>query len=280
VERLPSPRPESAGTATAEPVKVAVVGRPNVGKSTLVNNLLGEERQLVDEMPGTTRDAIDTPFTWRGIPHLLIDTAGIRKKAKVTVALEKIAVIKALQSLERCDVALLMLDASEGVGVQDAQIGRYILEKEKGVVILMNKWDLMRGKGRSSRKTLEQVYDHLPHLRFAPIVPISALTGHNVVNALRWIQRVEEACRMRVSTGELNRLLEEAVKAHPPPSEGARLRKFNYITQIKDAPPTFLVFGNSSRKPETSYERYLINQIRNRFGFKGAPLRLVFRKKN
>jgi GTP-binding protein len=280
VERLPSMGPESAETATEEPIRVAVVGRPNVGKSTLVNNLLGEERQLVDEMPGTTRDAIDTPFTWRGTPFLLIDTAGIRKKAKVTVALEKISVIKALQSLERCDVALLMLDASEGVGVQDAQIGRYILEKEKGVVVLMNKWDLMRGKGRSSRKTLEGVRDHLPHLRFAPVVPISALTGHNVVNALRWIQRVEEACRMRVPTGELNRLLEEAVNAHPPPSEGARLRKLNYITQIKGSPPTFLVFGNSSRKPETSYQRYLINQIRDRFGFKGTPLRLVFKKKN
>jgi len=280
VERLPSLGTESAVTATAEPIKVALIGRPNVGKSTLVNSLLGEERQLVDEMPGTTRDAIDTPFTWRGTPYLLIDTAGIRKKARVTVALEKIAVIKALQSLERCDVALLMLDASEGVGVQDAQIGRYILEKEKGVVILMNKWDLMRGKGRSSRKTLLRVHDHLPHLRFAPIVPISALTGHNVVNALRWIQRVEEACRMRVPTGQLNRLLEEAVNAHPPPSEGGRLKKLNYITQIKGAPPTFLVFSNSSRKPEASYQRYLINQIRNRFGFKGAPLRLVFRKKN
>jgi GTP-binding protein len=251
-----------------------------VGKSTLVNNLLGEERQLVDAMPGTTRDAIDTPFVWRGVPHLLIDTAGIRKKAKVTVALEKISVVKALQSLDRCDVAVLMLDASEGVGVQDAQIGRYILEKEKGVVILMNKWDLMRGKGRRSRDTLEQVYDHMPHLRFAPIVPISALTGYNVVNALQWVQRVVDACRMRVPTGPLNRLLEEAVKAHPPPSEGARLRKLNYITQIKGTPPIFLVFSNSSRKPEVSYQRYLINQIRKRFGFKGAPLRLVFRKKN
>jgi GTP-binding protein len=281
VERLPGPGPERAEAETeGEPIKVAVVGRPNVGKSTLINHLLGEERQLVDEMPGTTRDAIDTPFTWRGTPFLLIDTAGIRKKAKVTVSVEKISVIKALQSLERCDVAVLMLDASEGVGVQDAQIGRYILEKDKAVVVLMNKWDLMKGKGRGSRESLERVRDHLPHLRFAPVVPISALTGHNVVNALKWIQRVEQACRMRVPTPELNRLLEEAVKAHPPPSEGARLRKLNYITQIKGAPPTFLVFGNSSRKPETSYQRYLINQIRSRFGFKGTPLRLVFKKKN
>lgn len=281
VERLPSVGPdEDSGTETAQPIKIAVVGRPNVGKSTLVNRLVGEERQLVDEMPGTTRDAIDTPFAWRGTPYLLIDTAGIRKKGRVTGSLEKIAVIKALQSLERCDVALLMLDASEGVGVQDAQIGRYIVENEKGVVILMNKWDLMRGKGQSSRKTLEGVRDALPHLRFAPIVPISALTGYNVVDALRWIQRVEEACRLRVPTGPLNRLLEDAVKAHPPPSEGARLRKLQYITQIKGMPPTFLVFGNSSRRPEASYERYLTNQIRSRFGFKGAPVRLVFRKKN
>jgi GTP-binding protein len=280
VERLPGRVPEGPETSELEPVKVAVVGRPNVGKSTFVNSLLGEERQLVDEMPGTTRDAIDTPFTWRGTPYLLIDTAGIRKRAKVTVALEKIAVIKALQSLERCDVAALMLDASEEVSVQDAQVGRYVVEKERGVVILLNKWDLMRGKRRSARRTLEQVYDHLPHLRFAPVVPVSALTGHNMDHALARIQRVDAACRMRVPTRELNRLLEEAVKAHPPPSEGSRLRKLNYITQVKGSPPTFLVFGNSSRKPEASYQRYLIHRIRSRFGFEGAPLRLVFRKKS
>ncbi len=280
VERLPPSEPLELDTEEAEPIKVAVVGRPNVGKSTLVNSLLGEDRQIVDETPGTTRDAIDTPFTWRGTPFLLIDTAGIRKKAKVTKALEKIAVIKALQSLERCDVALLMLDAGEGAGVQDAQIGRYVLEKEKNVVLLLNKWDLMRGKGRSSRKTFEGVRDHLPHLRFAPIVPISARTGYNMVSAMERIQQVEAASRMRVPTGELNRLLEEAVKAHPPPSEGSRLRKLNYITQVKGAPPTFVVFGNLSRAPETSYQRYLVNQLRNRFGFEGVPLRLVFRKKS
>jgi GTP-binding protein len=256
-----------------------VVGRPNVGKSTLVNTLLGEEKQVVDEKPGTTRDAIDSPFTWRGLPFLLIDTAGIRKKAKVTVALEKIAVVKALQSLERCDVALLILDAGDGIGDQDAQIGRTILEKGKGVVILMNKWDLLKGRGMSSRKVLDGVRDHLPHLRFAPVVPISALTGYNVVNALRWIQRVEKSSRMRVPTGPLNRLLEDAVKAHHPPSDGTRLRKLNYITQVSEGPPTFLIFSNTSRKVEASYQRYLLNRIRDRFGFKGVPLRLVFRKK-
>jgi GTP-binding protein len=279
VDRLPSPEEGSREVPTGEPIRVAVLGRPNVGKSTLVNSLLGEERQVVDEKPGTTRDAIDTPFTWRGTPFLLIDTAGIRKKAKVTAVLEKIAVIKALQSLERCDVALLMLDAGEGIGDQDAQIGRTILEKGKGVVILMNKWDLLKGRGKSSRKVLDGVRDQLPHLRFAPVVPISALTGYNVVNALRWIQRVERSSRMRVPTGPLNRLLEDAVKAHSPPSDGTRLRKLNYITQVKEAPPTFLIFGNTSRKVEASYQRYLMNRIRDRFGFKGVPLRLVFKKK-
>jgi GTP-binding protein len=279
VARLPSRVEDVREGSTVEPIKVAVVGRPNVGKSTLVNTLLGEEKQLVDARPGTTRDAIDTPFVWRGTAFLLIDTAGIRKKAKVRVALEKIAVVKALQSLERCDVALLMLDATEGISDQDAQIGRYVLEKGKGVVILMNKWDLLKARGRSARKILEGVRHGLPHLRFAPIVPVSALTRYNVVNALRWIRRVEEACRTRVPTGQLNRLLEEAVKAHPPPSEGAQLRKLNYITQVKEAPPTFLIFTNTARKVETSYQRYLVNQIRNRFGFKGAPVHLVFRKK-
>lgn len=279
VERLPGPGEGGLPTATAEPAKVAVVGRPNVGKSTLVNRLLGEERQLVDERPGTTRDAIDLPFAWRGTPYLLIDTAGIRKKAKVTVPLEKIAVIKALQSVDRCDVALLMLDAGEGVGVQDAQIGRRIIEKGKGIVLVVNKWDLLAGRDRSPRKILQGVRDPMPHLGFAPIVPISALTGHNVVHALRWMERVKKACRMRVPTGPLNRLLEEAVKAHPPPSEGARLRKLNYITQIAEGPPTFLVFSNISRKVDASYERYLIHRIRDRFGFQGVPLRLVFRKK-
>jgi GTP-binding protein len=280
VERLPGPSAEIPAALTAEPIRVAVVGRPNVGKSTFVNALLGEDKQLVDEVPGTTRDAIDTPFAWRGTPFLLIDTAGIRKRAKVTLPLEKIAVIKALQGLDRCDVALLMLDAGDGVSDQDAQIGRYILEKEKSVILLMNKWDLVRGKGRSARKTLDLVRDQLPHLRFAPVVPISALTGYNVVQALNWVRRVDEASTMRVPTGPLNRLLEEAVTANPPPSEGARLRRLQYITQIKGRPPTFLVFGNSDRKPDPSYQRYLTNQIRKRFGFPGVPIRLVFRRKS
>jgi GTPase len=279
VERLPRREEERCEGPGEEPIKIAVVGRPNVGKSTLVNSLLGEERLLVDERPGTTRDAIDTPFTWENRAYLLIDTAGIRKKAKVTVPLEKLAVIKALQSLDRCDVALLMLDASEEAGVQDAQIGRYVLEKGKSAVILLNKWDLLKGRGRDTRQVIEGVRHHLPHLGFVPIVPISALTGYNLVKTMGWIQRVEEASRFRVSTGPLNRLLEEAVRAHPPPSEGAQVTRLHYITQVNEAPPTFLVFSNTSRKVVTSYQRYLINQIRNRFGFKGVPIRLVFRKK-
>ncbi len=261
------------------PTKVAVVGRPNVGKSTLVNTLLGDDRQLVDERPGTTRDAVDAPFQKAGNKFLLIDTAGIRRKGRVKEAIEKFAVIKALQSLDRCDVAVLLLDADEGVTDQDAHIGGYVLEKGRGLVILMNKWDLVKRDVPRPLERLEQVRYRLPYLEFAPVVPVSARTGYNVDKALQSILDVEKAFRTVVPTGPLNRMLEEAVKGHPLPSVGARVRKLNYITQIKSGPPTFLLFTNSSGAVHFSYQRYLIRQIRKRFGFEGVPIRLVFRRK-
>jgi len=197
--------------------KVAVVGRPNVGKSTLVNTLLGEDRQLVDERPGTTRDAVDAPFQKAGNRFLLIDTAGIRRKGRVKEAVEKFAVIKALQSLDRCDVAVLLLDAAEGVTDQDAHIGGYVLEKGRGLVILMNKWDLVKRDVPQPLERLKQVQYRLPYLEFAPVVPVSARTGYNVDKALQSIMRVEKAFRTEVPTGPLNRMLEEAVKGHPYP---------------------------------------------------------------
>jgi len=259
-------------------VKVAVLGRPNVGKSTLVNTLLGEERQLVDAMPGTTRDAVDTSLTRNGKDFVLIDTAGIRRKGKVRVAVEKFAVIKALQSLDRCDVALLLVDAEEGVTDQDAHIGGYVLDKGRGIVVLVNKWDLVKDSVRWNEAFVRRVRDGLPHLGFVPILPISARTGYNVKKALQVASRVASDLHTQVPTGALNRLLEEAVKKHPPPSEGTRLRKLKYITQIKKRPPTFLLFTNISREVHFSYQRFLIRQIRSRFGFEGVPIRLVFRK--
>jgi GTP-binding protein len=279
VEALPEREQGLADEEEARPIGVAVVGRPNVGKSTLVNALLGEERQLVDERPGTTRDAVDTPFTWDGKRFLLIDTAGIRRRARVRAAVEKFSVIKALQSLDRCDVGLLMTDATEGITDQDARIGNYILEKGRGVVILVNKWDLLGLGGREAARKLQGMRDKLPHLGFAPVVPVSALTGYNVSKVLGWVHRVERASRLHVPTGPLNRLLGEAVKAHAPPSHGTRIRRLQYITQIKERPPTFLVFSNISGEVPMSYQRFLIHRIRGRFGFKGVPIRLVFRRK-
>jgi len=260
-------------------IPVAVVGRPNTGKSTLVNTLLGEERQLVDELPGTTRDAVDTPFQWKGEHFLLIDTAGIRRKGKVKAVVEKFAVIKALRTLERCDIALLMLDAVEGVTDQDAHIGGYILEKGKAAIVLVNKWDLVKGQIRRPENYIKRIRHQLPYLQFVPIIPISARYGTNIHQVLKKIRQVEKAYRKQIPTGPLNRLLEEAVENHPPPSEGARIRKINYITQIKQGPPTFLLFTNTAKEVHFSYQRYLISRIRERFGFEGVPIRIWFRRK-
>ena len=280
VELLPNPEDWPLETVEDEScIKVAVVGRPNVGKSTLINRLLGEERHLVDDVPGTTRDAVDSPFRWSGKEFSLIDTAGIRRKGKVKVVVEKFAVVKALKSLDRADVAMLLLDAEEGVTDQDAHIGGYILEKGRGLVVLVNKWDLVKSRERSQGAFIEGIRRGLPHLQFAPVLPVSAKSGFNVTRAMRELNRVEGFYRMQVPTGPLNRLLEEAVRKHAPPSDGARIRKLNYITQIKTAPPMFLIFCNTSGTVHFSYQRYLIGQIRERFGFDGVPIRLVFRRK-
>lgn len=279
IERLPSSDQGLEVEAGEGPaVRVAVVGRPNVGKSTFVNALLGEERLLVDEEPGTTRDAVDTPLVWRGRRYVLVDTAGIRRKGKVRSDLEKFAVGKALQGLERCDVALLMLDAQDGVTDQDAHIGGYILERGRAVVVLANKWDLIQGGAREAKKRLEGIRSALVHLSFAPVLAVSARTGLNLVKVFPLIDRVERAFRTRVATGPLNRLLAEAVRAHPPPAEESRVRRLSYITQIQEGPPTFLLFSNLAGDVHFSYQRYLVNKIRERFGFEGCPIRLIFRK--
>lgn len=280
VENLPPADQElTAEKDSEQAVRVAVVGRPNVGKSTFVNALLGEERVLVDEEPGTTRDAVDTALVWKGRRYVLVDTAGIRRKGKVRSDLEKFAVGKALQGLDRCDVALLMLDAREGVTDQDAHIGGYILERGRAVVVLANKWDLVPPGPREAKRRLEQIRSALVHLPFAPVLAISARTGLNLVKVFPTIDRVERAFRTRVPTGPLNRLLAEAVRSHPPPAEGTRPRRLFYMTQIQEGPPTFLIFSNLAGEVHFSYQRYLINRLRERFGFEGAPIRLVFRKK-
>jgi len=284
LDHLDSILPHTDGPADSaapgdSPTRIAVVGRPNVGKSTLVNTLLGEERQIVDAEPGTTRDAVDSFLRRGGRDFVLMDTAGIRRRGRVRVAVEKFSVIKALESLDRCEVAMLLLDASQGVTDQDAHIGGYIVDRGRGVVVLLNKWDLVGGGKRKVSEVTRAVRDRLGHLQFAPILPLSATRGTNVDQALAAAVRVREAFYAEAPTGPLNRVLEEAVREHPPPAEGGKARKFYYITQVRRGPPTFLLFTNFSGEIHFSYQRYLLNRLRARFGFEGAPIRLMFRQR-
>ncbi len=276
--------PESVQTpgeaAARDTIKVAIVGRPNVGKSTLLNAILGEERHLVHETPGTTRDAVDALLSTSNRDYLFIDTAGIRRRGKLRAVVEKYSVIKALQGIDRCDVTLLMLDAKEGVTGQDAHIGGYILDRGKGAVILLNKWDLVAERQRRNpKKYIELVQERLHHLSFAPIVRVSALTGYGLKGILPVVDRVACEYRKRVPTHELNRFFEETVAAHPPSGSLDRQIRFYYVTQVSVGPPTFVFFTNTGAKVHFSYQRYLVNQLRARFGYEGTPIRLLFRKK-
>jgi len=271
----PSKDIEEDGQAT----RVAVVGRPNVGKSSLINRLLGYKRVIVDEAPGTTRDPIDTLFERDGKKYLLIDTAGIRRKNRISLRLEKYSIVQVFRTIDRCDVALLLLDSGEGVTDQDARIGGFIQEKGKGCILLVNKWDLVKKDTQTMVEFKKKVYEDLKYLSYAPIVFISALTGQRVPKILDSVDRVVEEERKRIPTSQINRHLERWVESSPPPLYRSRPVKLNYMTQVSVAPPTFLIYTNFPDGIHFSYERYLINQIREAFGFEGVPIRLRFRKK-
>jgi GTP-binding protein len=272
---LPAESPQEEGKA----IRVAIVGRPNVGKSSLVNRILGYKRLIVSEVPGTTRDSIDTPIQYFGERYLLIDTAGIRKKTRVSLRVERYSMVEALKSIERCDIGILILDATQGVTEQDARIGGYLYEQGKGTIIVVNKWDLIEKDTSSMKKYTEEFRYHLRYLDFAPILFISALTGHRVSEALKLAQQVSHAYRKRLSTSELNRVLKETTDKHPLPFYRKRPLKLYYMTQVSTAPPSFVIFTNHPEAIHFSYERYLINQLRERFGFTGVPLRLIFRER-
>ncbi len=282
VARLP-PDEASADQAPAEaapPLRLAVIGRPNVGKSSLVNRILGYERVIVNEVPGTTRDPIDTPFLWNGRPMVIVDTAGIRRRARVETKLEKVSVVAALRALERCDVAALVLDAPDGLTEQDQRLGSYAAESGRGVVIVVNKWDRMPHGRPALRAFAEGVRATLPHLAFAPIVFVSATTGHGVHRVLRAVERVAEAQSRRVPTGQLNRVLAEAVERKEPPFFRNRRLKLFYGAQLGVCPPTFAIVTSAPEGVPESYRRYLVNRLREAFGFEGAPLRVVFRERS
>ena len=276
VETLPQVEEESVDP---EETRIAVVGRPNVGKSTLVNSLLGYQRVMVDDKPGTTRDAIDTPFSLYGKRYRLIDTAGIRRKGRVRQELEKYTVIMALKSLQRCDVALVLFDASEGVTAQDAHIAGYALDRGRGCILVVNKYDLARREGKKIADLHEGVRWGIKHLAYAPVVVASARTGEAVDTLLPLIDEVAAEFWKRVPTPALNRLLKDLQQDHGAPQVRGRPLRFYYIRQVSAGPPTFAIVANEPRSVHFSYQRYIVNRIRDTFGFRGVPVRLVFEER-
>ena len=260
-------------------IKVAVIGRPNVGKSSLINRFLGYKRVLVDEVPGTTRDAIDTFFEKDAKRYVLIDTAGIRRKSRISLRLEKYTIVEALRTIDRSDVALLLLDSREGVTDQDARIGGFIHDKGKGCILVVNKWDLVEKDSQTMIQYEREVRENLKYLSYTPILFISALTGQRVRKVLDVVDHVSEQTKKRISTSPLNKYFGKWVEKFPPPLYKGRSVKLNYITQVSTAPPTFVIYANFPNGIHFSYERYLLNQMRETFSFEGVPVRLRFRKK-
>lgn len=258
-------------------IRVAIVGRPNVGKSTLTNRILGAPRVIVDAIPGTTRDAIDSPFEHAGQRYVLIDTAGIRRKGRTREKLEKISVIKALQSIDRSHVAVLLTDAGEGITDQDLHIAGYVQERSRACVIGINKWDAIDTDPRRTKLFMEGVQERFKFLPFAPILTISALTGKRVARVIPTVFEVFQQYNQRITTGHVNRALEQALERHEPPQVAGRPLKFYYATQTSVRPPTFVLFCNRPESIHFSYERYLTNQFREAFGLTKTPIRLVFR---
>ena len=269
-----------AAEADTSPAAIAFVGRPNVGKSSLLNALLGEDRAIVSDVPGTTRDAIDTRLAWGRSEVILIDTAGIRRRGKVASgpAAERYSTLRALSALSRADVAVLVIDAVEGLTSQDAHVAGYAVEEGKGLVVAVNKWDLVADKtDRTFDQYTEWIRNEVPFLDFAPIVSISAKTGQRVGRVLELAVDIWAERRRRISTGELNRVLMAATERTPPPPVRGRRPKLFYATQAAIAPPTFVFFASDASLVHFSYRRYLENRLRETFGFDGTPIRLVFR---
>jgi GTP-binding protein len=275
VDALPAVEDEDEPDA----LKIALVGRPNVGKSSLLNRLLGQERAIVSTIPGTTRDATDTYLTFEGQSVLLIDTAGIRRRGRVERGIEKYSVLRAMKAIARADVVLLLLDAQDLVTAQDAHVAGYILEEMRSIIVVVNKWDLIEKDTYTMEAYTKQVRSDLRFLDYVPVLYISALTGQRVHKVLPLAFQVYEERLARLPTGELNRLVEDATIRHSPPHKAGKRLKFLYATQASVDPPTFVFFVNDTRLVHFSYKRYLENQIRRKYGYVGTPLKLVFRSR-
>ena len=271
--------PETEKEDEEETIKVAIIGKPNVGKSSLVNQILGENRVIVSDIAGTTRDAIDSNFENEFGKYVFIDTAGIRRKSKVDEQIEKYSVMRSLLAVERADVCLLMIDANEGVTEQDKKIAGEAHEAGKASIIAINKWDAYEKDEHSMEKYKKQVYSELAYLSYAPIIFISAKTGQRVNKLFELINQVANQNALRVSTAVLNQVLNEAIAIVQPPTDKGKRLKIYYMTQASTKPPTFVVFVNDKKLFHFSYERYLVNQIRKEFTLTGTPVRIMVREK-
>jgi GTP-binding protein len=265
--------------AEDDAIKIAILGRPNVGKSSLINRLLGEERVIVSDVPGTTRDAIDTRIEYEELELVLIDTAGIRRRGKIKPGVEKHSFLRTIKAVNRADVCLLLLDAGELVTTQDAHIASYILEEAKSVVVIVNKWDTVVKDTHTINEFSQTIRDSLKFLDYVPVLFISAKTGQRVNKVLPTALQVHAERLRRIPTSDVNRLLRDAVAAHPPKGTHRHRLKFFYATQAGVDPPTFVFFVNDSALVHFTYQRYLENRLREHYGFVGTPLRLIFRNR-
>lgn len=261
-------------------IKVALIGRPNVGKSSIFNALVGEERSIVSDIAGTTRDAIDTPVVRNGQKYLFIDTAGMRRKAKVDEPIEKYSVMRSLRAVDRSDVVLMVFDAVEGVTEQDKRIVGYAHEAGKAVILVVNKWELYEKDSSSTLRYTETLRKELVFLQYAPVMFVSAVTKQRIHRLPEVISYVAEQNAMRISTSILNQVIEDAIAINPPPTEKGKRLKILYVTQVKIKPPTFVIFVNEPEIMHFSYQRYLENKLRESFGFEGTPIQMIIRGKN
>ncbi len=260
-------------------VHVAIIGKPNSGKSSLLNSFIGEERAIVSEVPGTTRDALDTPVEYDGKSFVFIDTAGIRRKSKIYENIEKYSILRSLSAIERADVCIVLIDALDGVTEQDTKIAGYAHEEGKGVIITINKWDLVERDNSIRKKITDQAREKLAFMQYAPITTISAKTGKRVEGLYEMIESVYNSCCIRISTGILNDILNDATAMVQPPTDKGKRLKIFYITQASVKPPTFVIFVNKKDLLHFSYLRYIENQLREAFGFYGTPVRFIIRER-
>lgn len=260
-------------------IKVAIIGKPNVGKSSLINKILGEDRLIVSNVPGTTRDAIDSPIEIEGQKYIFIDTAGMRRKSKIKEEIERFSIIRAVAAVERCDVAILVIDANEGITDQDTKIAGIAHERGRAAIIAVNKWDSIEKNDKTMNQYLKDIGNELAYMPYAPKVFISALTGQRINRMLELIQTVYQNHALRISTGLLNDVLIEATAMQQPPADKGRQLKLYYMTQVSVKPPTFVIFVNDRELFHFSYRRYIENQLREAFGFVGTPIHFIVREK-